>query len=70
MIQILLSRLLGERKMKMSELSRQTGIAKNSLSDLYHEKVKGVQFETLDKICHALNCSIADLLEYVPDKQE
>ena len=56
--------------MKMSELSRQTGIAKNSLSDLYHEKVKGVQFETLDKICHALNCSIADLLEYVPDKQE
>ena len=56
--------------MKMSELSRQTGIAKNSLSDLYREKVKGVQFETLDKICKALNCSLSDLLEYVPDGEE
>jgi putative transcriptional regulator len=56
--------------MKMSDLSRRTGIAKNSLSDLYHEKVKGVQFETLDKICKALNCSISDVLEYVPDGGE
>ena len=56
--------------MKMSELSRETGIAKNALSDLYHEKVKGMQFETLNKICKALHCSVADLLEYVPDTQE
>ena len=70
MIRIHVGRLLGERKMKMSELSRETGIANNALSDLYHEKVKGVQFETLDKICKALNCSLFDLLEYVPDKQE
>jgi putative transcriptional regulator len=56
--------------MKMSKLSRQTGIAKNSLFDLYHEKVKGVQFETLDKICKALNCSISELLEYVQDGEE
>jgi len=56
--------------MKMSELSRETGIAKNALSDLYHEKTKGIQFDTLQKICAALNCTVADLLEYVPDKQE
>ena len=54
--------------MKMSELSRQTEIAKKSLSDLYHEKVKGVQFETLDKICKTLNCNISDVLEYVADE--
>jgi putative transcriptional regulator len=54
--------------MKMSELSRETGIAKNALSDLYHEKTKGIQFDTLEKICAALNCTVADLLEYVPDE--
>ena len=63
-IRIHLGRLLGERKMKMAELSRQTGINKNALSELYYEKVKAVRFETLDKICRALGCSIQDLLEY------
>jgi putative transcriptional regulator len=68
MIRIHLGRLLGERKMKMSQLSEQTGISKNSLSDLYHEKTKGIQFDTLEKICAALNCTIADLMEYVKDE--
>ena len=63
-IRIHLGRLLGERKMKMAELSRQTGINKNALSELYYEKVKAVRFETLDKICRALGCNIQDLLEY------
>ena len=68
MIRIHLGRLLGERKMKMSELSIKTGISKNALSDLYHEKTKGIQFDSLDKICTALNCTVADLLEYAPDR--
>ena len=63
-IRIHLGRLLGERKMKMAELSRLTGINKNALSELYYEKVKAVRFETLDKICRALGCKIEDLLEY------
>ena len=63
-IRIHLGRLLGERKMKMAELSRQTGINKNALSELYYEKVKAVRFETLDKICRTLGCSIGELLEY------
>jgi putative transcriptional regulator len=68
MIRIHLGRLLGERKLKMSQLSQQTGISKNALSDLYYEKTKGIQFDTLEKICAALNCTVADLLEYVPDE--
>ncbi len=69
MIRIHLGRLLGERKMKMSDLSKQTGISKNALSDLYHEKTDRIRFDTLDKICKALHCSVADLVEYVQDEQ-
>ncbi len=68
MIRIHLGRLLGERKMKMAKLSRLTGISKNALSVLYYEKTKGIQFDTLSKICAALHCTPADLLEYVPDE--
>ncbi len=68
MIRIQLGRLLGERQMKMLDLSRKTGIDKNALSNLYHQKVGGIRFDTLDKICHALNCGVGDLLEYVEEQ--
>jgi len=54
--------------MKMSELSLQTGISKNALSNLYHEKTDRISFDTLDKICTALDCSVSDLLEHVKDE--
>jgi putative transcriptional regulator len=30
-------------------------------------KVRGVRFDTLSKICEALDCQPGDLLEYRPD---
>ena len=58
----------GERKMKMAELSRITGISKNALSDVYYEKGKQIRYETLEKICEALGCTVGDLIEYQRDK--
>ena len=69
MIQIHLGRLLGERKMKVAELSRQTGVSEHALLKLYHEKLDGMRFDTLAKICKALNCQVSDLLEYRPQEQ-
>ena len=69
-IKIHLGRLLGERKMKMAELSRMTGISKNALSDVYYEKGKAIRFETLEKICEALGCTVGELIEYQPYKKE
>ena len=67
MIRVHLGKLLGERKIKMSDLAIQTGINKNTISELYYEKNQMVRFDTLDKICKALGCKISDLLEYIPD---
>ena len=69
-IRIHLGRLLGERKMKMAELSRTTGISKNALSDLYYEKEKAVRFDTLEKICETLDCTVGELIEYQPDNKK
>ncbi len=55
--------------MKMAELSRATGISKNALSDLYYEKVAAIRFDTLEKICEALGCTVGELLEYQPDSK-
>ena len=69
-IKIHLSRLLGEKKLKMSELSRQTGISQYALHNLYHEKTTKISFTVLEKICKALKVTVGDILEYVPVEDE
>jgi putative transcriptional regulator len=64
-----LSRILGEKRIKMSELAEKAGVAKNTVLQLYHERAKGVTFEVLNKICTTLNCTPGDLLEFVPDDE-
>jgi putative transcriptional regulator len=69
-IRVRLSRVLGEKRIKAAELSRRTGVSKYALHKLYHEKNKGIEFVTLEKLCQALDCSVGDLLEYVPDAEK
>jgi len=59
--------MLAKRKMRSKELAEIIGITEANLSLLKSGKVKGVRFETLDKICMALQCQPGDLLEHRPD---
>ncbi len=64
MIIVRLDRVMADRKMSLNELSEIVGISNVNLSLLKNGKVKGVRFETLEKICNALHCQPGDLLEY------
>ena len=61
-----LPRLLGERRMSVSELHRVSGVPYLSLHQLYHGRAKRADFGTLAAVCRALGIGIGDLLEYVP----
>jgi putative transcriptional regulator len=50
--------------MRSRELAQRIGIAEPNLSLLKSGKVKGIRFDTLEKICAALDCQAADILEY------
>lgn len=56
--------MLAKRKMRSKELAAIIGITEANLSLLKSNRVKGVRFETLDRICAALECQPGDLLEY------
>jgi putative transcriptional regulator len=58
--------MLAKRKMRSKELAETIAITEANLSLLKSGKVKGVRFETLDKICTALQCQPGDLLEHKP----
>ena len=59
--------MLAKRKMKSKDLAERIGITEQNLSLLKSGKVRGVRFETLNKICEALNCTPGELLEYERD---
>jgi putative transcriptional regulator len=58
--------MLARRKMRSKELAERIGITEQNVSLLKSGKVRGVRFETLEKICEALDCQPGDLLEYAP----
>ena len=67
MIVIHLDVMLAKRKMSLNELSEKVGITLANLSILKNNKAKAIRFSTLEAICKALNCSVSDIIEFVPD---
>lgn len=65
-IVIKLDVVLADRKVKSKDLAAHIGITEANLSLLKQGKVKGVRFETLEKICEYLQCQPGDLLRYEP----
>jgi putative transcriptional regulator len=62
--------MLALRKLKSKELAAHIGITEANLSLLKSGKVKGVRFETLERICEFLQCQPGDLLEYQPEEKK
>jgi len=65
-VRIFLSRKLGELRMTQADLSRKTGIRKNTISEMYNEMCERVSLDHLDLICEALNCDLSELLVWEP----
>ncbi len=56
--------LLAERKLKVADLVRSTGINKSTLHKLYNDESVRIDFETINKICEVLEIEVGDLLKY------
>ena len=59
--------MLALRKVRSKDLAAEIGISEQNLSVLKTGKAKGVRFDTLAKLCAALDCQPGDLLEWEPD---
>jgi len=55
-------KLLVDRKMNKSQLRDAAGISTNAVAKLGRNEA--VSLETLEKICSALNCNIADIMTF------
>lgn len=73
MFKINVRQLASEKDWNISDLWRATGdendrVAYNTLIAYWHEYIKRMNIKDLIKICDALGCDLANLIEYSPDK--
>lgn len=55
----------------ISELSRQTGISRDTLNKIYdNSRAETVTLEMYLKLCNLFNCKLSDLIDYIPDNAE
>lgn len=64
-----LSTIMGRDRLKISDVIEGTGLARNTVADLYHGRAKRVDLETLDKLCSFLNVSVGEILEHKKDAE-
>ncbi len=63
-IVVQLDLMLARRKMRSRDLAAAVGITEVNISLLKSGKVKGVRFDTLERICEVLQCQPGELLVY------
>lgn len=67
MIKNKLSEIAGRKRLKISEISRMTGIGYSIVQRLYNNEVGRIEFDTLNRLCNFFECTPNDIFEFTPD---
>jgi putative transcriptional regulator len=70
MIALNLHKIMGEKRLKLADLERLTGVHYSVLSKYYNDKIQRFDRDVLNKICNALKCNVNDLLEFENDNKK
>ena len=65
-----LRQVMADRRMTNKRLSELMGVTPTSISRLKGDKMPRLTDEMLAGLCHALNCTPSDLIEYIPEHEE
>ena len=65
-----LSTIMGEKRLKISTISRDTGISRATLTNLYYDRNSAVSLQTRGILCAYLGCEVGDLISYTNQKEE
>lgn len=69
MLRLNLSKFMGINKMTIQDVHEKTGLSRNTVSDLYHENVKLIRFDTIERLCELFNIQPGELLEWVREEE-
>lgn len=61
--------LLEDRKISKTKLSFKAEIQRSQIIKYCNQSVSRIDISVLARICHALNCKVEDILEYIPPEE-
>jgi len=60
---------MGERKLKIADVSRSTGLHRTTITSLYYERASRIDLDAIDALCRYFECTVAELFEYQPEER-
>lgn len=63
MLSLKINKILEQQGKTPYWLGKQTGISQNNIGKICNGETTTIRFDTIEKICKALNCSINDIFE-------
>lgn len=70
MLRCHLSTLMGRDKLRISDVSRLTGLNRSTVTALYKESMTRVDVATIEALCIHFRCTVGELFEHVPDSDK
>jgi putative transcriptional regulator len=61
---------MGKHKAKISDVARDTGLHRNTITLLYKEEANRVDLDAIEKLCRYFNCSICEMFEILDEQSE
>lgn len=61
---------MGERKLKISDVARDTGLHRNTVTLLYQETANRVEIAALDALCRYFSVGVDELFEFVDEPRQ
>ena len=68
MIKCHLSRMMGERKLKVMDVARETGLHRHTVTALYKETAQRIELDAVEKLCTFFECEVGEMFELVKDE--
>lgn len=63
-----LFKMMIDRKITNNQLAKQAGISLNIITRLKRDEY--IAMQTIEKICISLNCTVDDILEFIPESEQ
>ncbi|HEU4460881.1 MAG TPA: helix-turn-helix transcriptional regulator [Methylibium sp.] len=67
MIKCHVSRLMGERRVRVADVARDTGLHRNLVGLLWQGEVRRIEIDALNSLCAYFGVPVGEIFEYVAD---
>jgi len=69
MVKCHLSTIMGEKRLKIADVARDTSINRGTITRMYHEEATRVDLEVIETLCRYFDIEVGDLYELTDDPE-